>query len=106
MRLFEKRDQLNWETISHLTDAYRQLFPKVNREPRPASEAPPASDHHSEPASASYNDTKVTLELTATEKSVMTLALHSETPHKEAAAAWTKLFRLLRKRGVSFNGNH
>ena len=52
MRLFEKRDQLKWETISHLTDAYRQLFPKVNREasarpePRPTSEAPPASDRH------------------------------------------------------------
>jgi hypothetical protein len=115
MRLFEKRDQLKWETISHLTDAYRQLFPKASREasarsePRSranTSEARPAPDHHSEPAGVSYNDTKASLDLTATEKSIMTLALHSNTPSKEAFAAWTKLLRLLRKRGVNFNGDY
>jgi hypothetical protein len=120
MRLFEKRDELKWETISHLTDAYRQLFKKASRDtsggpaPRPqanAPEPPPASDHPprpepTEPATASYRGEKVILELSPTEKKAMTLALHSATPYKEAAAAWTKVLQLLRKRGVCFNGNY
>lgn len=120
MRLFEKRADLKWETISHLTDAYRQLFPKMSREvsgssePRPqgnTSEPPPTPDNHhqpepTEPASASYNGGRVMLDLSATEKKAMTHALHSATPYKEAAVAWIKVLQLLRKRGVSFNGNY
>lgn len=116
MRLFEKRDQLKWETVSHLTDAYRQLFPKQSRDtpagPQASTpEPPPASDHPpqpepTEPASASYKGGKVTLDLSPTEKKAMTLALHSATPYKEAAAAWTKVLQLLRKRGVNFSGNY
>src|SRR6266849_7432942 len=60
MSLFEKRDQLKWETISHLTDAYRQLFPKVSREASARSESRSTSEAR---PSVSYNGTKITLEL-------------------------------------------
>jgi hypothetical protein len=92
MRLFEKRADVKWETISQLTDAYRQLFPS---RPKPTK-----------PATASYRGGKITLDLSATEKKAMTLALQSATPYEEAATAWLKVLQLLRKRGVSFKGDY
>jgi hypothetical protein len=70
------------QTTSHLTDAYRQIFPK-----RKLMQIQILVRHQSLLMPPTTTETSP-IEMTATEKKAMILALPSATPFKDAATAW------------------